>query len=99
VVHAFTQADGRICFEVSDRGIGVPAQQLERIFERFFRVDAEAVRRRRGTGLGLYVVSSLVREMGGKVEAHSEGPGMGTAVRVFLPPGLESLAIPAPAFP
>lgn len=76
---------GQVTIEVSDRGIGIPRTHLRRVFERFYRVPDEAVRTRRGTGLGLYVVSALVRSLGGRAEAHSPGPGQGTTVRVILP--------------
>lgn len=71
--------------EVVDRGIGIPRADLKRVFHRFYRVPTEDVRARRGTGLGLFVVSALVRNLGGRVEADSEGPGTGTTMRVRLP--------------
>ncbi len=71
--------------EVADRGIGIPSKHLKRIFERFYRVPSEAVHARRGTGLGLFVVSSLVRNLGGRLTAYSEGPRRGTRVRIELP--------------
>jgi signal transduction histidine kinase len=71
--------------EVQDRGIGIPAHALKRVFDRFYRVPDEKVRRRRGTGLGLFVVASLVRHMGGKVRVFSEGVGCGTRMQVMLP--------------
>jgi signal transduction histidine kinase len=76
---------GRVVIEVSDRGVGIPSKQLRRVFHRFHRVDDERVRRRRGTGLGLFVVAALVRNLGGNVRADSAGPGSGTTVRVTLP--------------
>lgn len=76
---------GRLLLEISDRGIGIARRDLERIFERFYRAPEEAVRARYGTGLGLYVVDSIVRDMGGRIEARSGGPGMGTTIRVSLP--------------
>jgi signal transduction histidine kinase len=76
---------GRLVLEVADNGIGIGKKQLKRVFDRFYRVDDESVRRRRGTGLGLFVVSSLVRNLDGKVSAHSAGPGCGTTLRVILP--------------
>lgn len=78
-------ADGRPVIEVADRGIGIPRKHLKRVFHRFFRVPSEAVRERRGTGLGLFVVYALVRNLGGRVRALSEGPGRGTTMRVELP--------------
>lgn len=85
VVHAAPGPKGQVVIEVRDRGIGIPRTHLRRVFERFYRVPDEAVRARRGTGLGLYVVSALVRSLGGRAEAHSPGPGEGTTVRVILP--------------
>jgi signal transduction histidine kinase len=71
--------------EVRDSGIGIPRQHLKRIFGRFYRVPGEAVRARRGTGLGLFVVSALVRNLGGRLQARSEGAGQGTCMGVLLP--------------
>jgi signal transduction histidine kinase len=78
------ERDG-VLIEVKDSGIGIPPSDLKRVFHRFYRVQSESVRSRRGTGLGLYVVWSLVKNMGGRVEASSEGPGQGTTMRVKLP--------------
>lgn len=85
VVAAAAAPKGQVALEVRDRGIGIPHKDLRRVFERFYRVPDEAVRERRGTGLGLYVVSALVRFLGGRVEARSDGPGQGTTIRVILP--------------
>ncbi len=74
-----------LVLEVVDHGIGIPAPDLKRVFHRFYRVSAETVRSRKGTGLGLFVVWALVRSLGGKVEASSDGPGTGTTMRVTLP--------------
>lgn len=76
---------GGAVVEVRDRGIGIPRADIGRVFDRFYRVPDEDVRSRRGTGLGLYVVSMLVQSLGGKVEAHSPGRGQGTTMRVTLP--------------
>lgn len=77
--------DGKIELTVKDEGIGVAKTDLRRIFERFYRAPEEAVRERHGTGLGLYIVQAMVRTLGGRVEAESEGPGKGTTFRVRLP--------------
>jgi signal transduction histidine kinase len=76
---------GRTIVEVRDEGIGIERRHLKRVFNRFFRVQKPEVRQRRGTGLGLFVVSALVRNLGGKVEADSEGEGRGTTMRITLP--------------
>lgn len=85
VVAAAPAPKGQVALEVRDRGIGIPRSHLRRVFERFYRVPDEAVRERRGTGLGLYVVSALVRFLGGRVEALSPGAGQGTTIRLLLP--------------
>lgn len=71
--------------DVTDRGVGIPRTQIKRVFERFYRVPDEAVRSRHGTGLGLYVAASLVRVLGGKLHAASDGPGSGTTMHIRLP--------------
>ena len=78
-------ADGKMMLEVSDNGIGIDGKNLKRVFHRFYRVEDQEVRERRGTGLGLFVVSALVKQLGGKVQAFSEGRGQGTTMRVELP--------------
>jgi signal transduction histidine kinase len=55
------------------------------VFHRFYRVPSDAVRSRHGTGLGLFVVSALVRNLGGRVEALSDGPDRGATMRVTIP--------------
>jgi signal transduction histidine kinase len=74
-----------LCIEVVDKGIGIPRRELARVFDRFYRVDAEEVRARRGTGLGLFVVRALVRGLGGSLTAYSAGPGTGTKMTIVLP--------------
>lgn len=84
-VRATRTLKGRVRLEVIDRGIGIPAKDRKRIFDRFYRVKDEAVRARPGTGLGLYVVSVLIRSLGGSLRADSEGPGRGTTMTVLVP--------------
>jgi two-component system phosphate regulon sensor histidine kinase PhoR len=76
------QAGGRMVeFSVEDEGEGIPADKLDRIFERFFRVDESRARERGGTGLGLSIVKHLVQLHGGEVRVESD-PGKGT--RIFF---------------
>jgi signal transduction histidine kinase/DNA-binding response OmpR family regulator/PAS domain-containing protein len=69
---------------VSDTGLGIPAEELPRVFERFYQVPAEGARSREGAGIGLSLVSDLARAHGGEVTARSE-PGRGTEFTVRLP--------------
>ena len=68
---------------VADTGEGIPPEDLERVFERFYRVDASRARTSGGSGLGLAIVRDLVHAMGGSVTAHSI-PGEGSSFRVLL---------------
>jgi two-component system OmpR family sensor kinase len=71
---------------VRDHGPGVPAGQLRRIFQPFYRGERELTRRTKGTGIGLALVHGLVRGMGGRVDARNH-PGGGLEVRVVLAAG------------
>ena len=70
-------ADGRVRFSVRDRGLGIPASEHERIFEKFYRLDPNLSRGVGGTGLGLYISREIVRRMGGRIRVESE-PGRGS---------------------
>ncbi len=69
--------------EVSDTGIGIPAEHRERVFERFYRVDKSHSKETGGTGLGLSIVKHAVQRMGGEIDMKSE-PGKGTIVAIRL---------------
>jgi signal transduction histidine kinase len=70
--------------EVSDTGIGIPADALPRVFDRFFRVDASRSQMFGGTGLGLAIVQTITLLHGGNVQISSER-GEGTRVTLSLP--------------
>jgi two-component system sensor histidine kinase SenX3 len=70
---------------VRDEGVGISAVELKRIFKRFYRIPGAVAVRVKGTGLGLFVVRSVIKRHGGKVFAASEGPGRGSTFTVQLP--------------
>ncbi|HEY0084216.1 MAG TPA: HAMP domain-containing sensor histidine kinase, partial [Pyrinomonadaceae bacterium] len=72
----------RLAVRVRDQGIGIPQEQLKRIFRRFYRVPGRLMARFKGTGLGLFIVQSLVKKHGGRVYAESEGEGRGSTFTV-----------------
>lgn len=77
--------DNRVAVRVADRGIGIPSAQLKRIFKRFYRVPGRFMARVKGTGLGLFIVHSVVRKHGGRVFAESPGLGHGSTFTIQLP--------------
>jgi PAS domain S-box-containing protein len=79
------QQDGEVVLIVRDSGIGMPADQLDGIFEMFAQVDDDTERPRRGLGIGLTLVRRLVELHGGTVTARSEGRGLGSEFEVRLP--------------
>ncbi len=73
---------------VIDGGIGVEAHELAHLFDRFYRSEEQGGRpKRKGTGIGLFVVRSIVEAHGGKVKAFSAGPGQGLTISIRLPLG------------
>ncbi len=71
--------------QVSDCGIGIRSGQIKRIFKRFYRAPGRVMARVKGTGLGLFIVHSVVKKHGGRVFAESEGPGRGSTFTIELP--------------
>jgi signal transduction histidine kinase len=74
-----------VAVRVSDSGIGIHRNQLKRIFKRFYRVPGSFMARFKGTGLGLFIVRSIVKKHGGRVYAESEGLGRGSTFTIQLP--------------
>jgi two-component system, OmpR family, sensor histidine kinase SenX3 len=70
---------------VRDNGVGISDTELKRIFRRFYRIPGAMATRVKGTGLGLFIVRSVVARHGGKVFAASDGPGQGSTFTVKLP--------------
>ena len=69
---------------VKDRGVGIPRAQLKRIFKRFYRFQTHGFKVK-GTGLGLFIVRSIVKQHGGRVFAQSEGEGRARLLRWSCP--------------
>lgn len=82
--HALPAGGPGYLIEVEDTGIGIPAEALPRLFERFYRVDKGRSRDEGGTGLGLSIVKHVAQTHGGQVEVQSR-PGLGSTFRVRLP--------------
>lgn len=88
-------SDDRVCIEVEDTGIGIPADRLPNIFDPFFTTKAPG----QGTGLGLSVVHTVVQRYGGTIVVRSE-PDVGTTFRLELPcPRHDETPAPRPASP
>ncbi|HVF23360.1 MAG TPA: HAMP domain-containing sensor histidine kinase [Pyrinomonadaceae bacterium] len=85
VVAVSTPDEKRVTVRVADQGIGIPQSQLKRIFKRFYRVPGRFMARVKGTGLGLFIVKSVVQKHGGRVYAESAGVGQGSTFIVQLP--------------
>lgn len=77
---------GRILITVADQGMGIPKEDLEKVFERFYRVEDETAQRVRGVGLGLAVCRGTVDALGGRIWAESEY-GVGSTLHLDLPEG------------
>jgi signal transduction histidine kinase len=84
-VTLFSEPDERgVIVGVRDTGVGIPAEHLPRIFERFYRVDPGRAREEGGTGLGLAIVKHLVEAHGGRTRAISQ-VGVGTTITALFP--------------
>ncbi|WP_270941836.1 HAMP domain-containing sensor histidine kinase [Romboutsia lituseburensis] len=76
--------NGNICISVKDTGVGIPEEDIERIFERFYRVDKARSRDVGGTGLGLAIIKHIVKSLGGNISVKSE-LGKGSEFIVIIP--------------
>src|SRR5687768_1369090 len=84
-VQVATLDEKRVAVRIADRGIGIPRAQLKRIFKRFYRAPGLFMARVKGTGLGLFIVHSIVKKHGGRVFAESPGVGQGSTFTIQLP--------------
>jgi signal transduction histidine kinase len=81
---SLVRKNGNACVSISDTGIGIPAEDLPLIFDRFYRVDKARSRSEGGMGLGLAIASSIAKLHGGKIEVDSQ-VGKGSTFHIILP--------------
>lgn len=84
IVVAVSAEDDAVVVQVTDQGVGLTAAEIERIFERFYRVDPARSRRTGGTGLGLAIVKHVCANHGGQIRVWSE-PGVGSTFEMQIP--------------
>jgi len=85
VVDVTTPNIDTVVLRVRDNGVGIPRNELKRIFKRFYRVQSHATGPVKGTGLGLFIVRNIARRHGGDAFAESEGEGHGSTFTLRLP--------------
>jgi signal transduction histidine kinase len=96
-VEVGAHGDGQAFLRVRDHGVGMSRAHLRFIFNRFYRIGSEVRRSHTGTGLGLFIVKSVVKGHRGTVSAVSAGPEKGSTFTVTLPGVIEGAADPAAA--
>ena len=84
-VEVATHDAKHVAVRIIDQGVGIPSKELKRVFRRFYRVPGQTMQRVKGTGLGLFIVQSVVKKHGGRVFAESAGEGRGSTFTIQLP--------------
>lgn len=74
-----------VIIRIKDEGIGIPQAELKRVFRRFYRVSNLATQKKKGTGLGLFIVQSIIKNHKGKISVDSDGEGKGSVFTIKLP--------------
>ena len=74
-----------VVVHIKDTGIGIAPAELKRIFKRFYRVPSPQMQKTKGTGLGLFIVRSIIKKHGGRISAESKGEGKGSTFIIQLP--------------
>jgi signal transduction histidine kinase len=90
---AETERQGEVVVSVADQGMGIAPEHLNRLFEKFFRVESEVGRRVNGTGLGLPIARAIVEAHGGRIWAESK-LGQGSTFTFTLPLGPDTVPFP-----
>ena len=80
-----TALNNKVDIFIRDNGLGIPQDELKRIFKRFYRVPNASAKETKGTGLGLAIVRTTIKKHGGKISVDSKGEGRGTTFVVQLP--------------
>ena len=100
VLLALQRQDDQAVVSVTDTGVGMTAEGMERLFDRFWQADSSRTREQGGLGLGLAIAKYLVEEHRGRIEASSGGLNLGSTFTITLPLlSMEQAALPAPALP
>lgn len=81
----FKRNSKKVEIEFSDNGIGIPHEEIKKIFQKFHRIYDKDIPNVKGTGLGLYVVKEIIKNHKGKIFATSEGKGKGSKFKIELP--------------
>jgi signal transduction histidine kinase len=74
----------KVCVLVSDSGVGIPREEISKVFEKFYQIDPHNTGQVRGFGLGLFYAREFIHQHGGSISIDSE-PGLGTTVTVTVP--------------
>lgn len=81
--------ENEVALSVHDQGLGIAAEHLDNLFQRFYRVKSQQTRQIEGTGLGLYIARSIVEQHDGRITVESE-PGVGSTFTIYLPLSLQT---------
>ena len=89
----FKRSTKKVEIEFADNGIGIPNDEIKKVFLRFHRIYDKDIPNVKGTGLGLYVVKEIIKNHRGKISAHSDGKGKGAKFKIELPVFVEKKKI------
>ncbi len=86
-----------VALSIIDQGLGIPEEELKRVFKRFYRIPGRYAVKIKGTGLGLFLVRAIARQHGGTITASSKGANQGTTMTLVLPLASGAAAGAAPS--